>query len=290
MWSVLSAFGDVAFKTATKTGLVAGNEQPPYPCAWPLKKLAVDDDVAKVQAMCDANYAAVIEILNSPLWEIVNYTDPEAAEGGDLYLFGRPRIGAFNFAKATMSLLNCTPQNIIDIIHSESFDDRMKYSADMVKFEVIAKPTKNSQIQHCEYWAPPPVAGRDFCFLVSHHVDEEGTVYVVGCSVDYSECPKSKKRNIVRGSALWGWQMIPIGPNTLVSYVSTMNPRGWTPAFVIGWLKTEIAKELVGCRSLLYGKTFSVHKSELADLGISKEEIDLEYKRNSTGCKEVEDD
>ncbi|CUI15117.1 Hypothetical protein, putative [Bodo saltans] len=277
MKKVLSAVGNVAYNTASWAGLAAGTEQPPYPCAVPWRKIDDLSDTAAIDALAEEIYAAGKDMQQDPAWSIVDYRDPDAAEGGDLFLFTKPHVGPFNFAKATMTLLNCPVEKIIQVMHSEDIADRQRCSADLTGFEILAKPTPSTNLQRVEYWAPPPVAAREFCFLVGRKYDEEeDTTYIYGCSVDFVGCPKSDKINMVRGSCMWMWELTPIGPNTIATYVSALNPRGWTPTFVIGWLKTEIAKELVASRSLLYGIDFKVEKLTAEDLGLTMEELEIE--------------
>lgn len=289
MLNVLSVIGNAAYKTAAWTGLAAGTEQPPYPVASPLRKIDDLNDTVHIDSVAEEIFAAGVDMLKDPAWGIVDYHDPDSADGGDLYLYTKPHIGAFNFAKATMSLRDCSVEKIIAVMHSDDPADRKRCSADLSAFEIIAKPTPTTNIQRVEYWAPPPVASRDFSFLVGRKYDEEeDTTYIYGCSVDCAACPRSDKLSVVRGAAMWMWEMTPVGPNTLVTYVSCMNPRGWTPTFVVGWLKTEIAKELVNSRRLLYGIAFEVHKLTVEDMGLTIEEIEKEKAQMREAGAEVD--
>lgn len=277
MWNVLAAVGHAAYKTAAMTGLAAGTEQPPYPCAWPLQKLDSVDDTERVQELLDSIYVAAKDLLKNNddhKWQIVDFQDPDRAKGGDLHLFTRPHMGPFNFAKATMSLQNCTPEQVMDIMFSDKFAQRQRYSADLVRFDVLAQVPgfDKVSVQVLEYWVPKPGAHRDFVYLVDKKYDEEeDSYYVYGCSIDYT--PEEKNPKTVRGSCLWAWELTPIGGNTLATYASVMNPRGWTPTFVIGWLKTEIAKELVSARRLLYGEEVKLERTSFEAIGVSKDEI-----------------
>lgn len=277
MLNVLTALGSAAYKTAAWTGLAAGTEQPPYPVASPLRKIDDVTDVANIEAISEDVFKAGMDMLKDPAWSIVDFRDPDAGDGGDLFLYTKPHVGPFNFAKATMSLRDCSVEKILAVMHSEDPADRKRCSADLSAFEMFAKPTATTNLQRVEYWAPPPVASRDFCFLVGRKYDEEeDTTYIFGCSVDCAQCPKSERANVVRGSCMWMWEMTPIGPNTIVTYVSCLNPRGWTPTFVVGWLKTEIAKELIASRHLLYGLEFQVEKLTVEDMGLTVESIESE--------------
>ncbi|KEG15666.1 hypothetical protein DQ04_00011330 [Trypanosoma grayi] len=275
MWSVVSKVGKAAYSTAAKTGLAAGTEQPPYPCALPLLLLEDSDDTPRVQEMLDTIFAAAKDLLENDAehnWQLVDYQDPD--KGGDLHLFTRTHIGPFNFAKATVSFMGVTPQQVLDTMHGDDPESRKKYSANMAHFEILARPTPTSNIQYHEYWAPPPVAGREFVFLAEKkYVEEDDVYYVYGCSIDYA--PRAKKsNNHVRASCLWAWELTPIGNNTMATYVSCMNPRGWTPTFMIGWLKSEIGKELVACRRVLYGEAVNLERTGADTQETSEEGIE----------------
>ncbi|CUG86742.1 Hypothetical protein, putative, partial [Bodo saltans] len=129
MKKVLSAVGNVAYNTASWAGLAAGTEQPPYPCAVPWRKIDDLSDTAAIDALAEEIYAAGKDMQQDPAWSIVDYRDPDAAEGGDLFLFTKPHVGPFNFAKATMTLLNCPVEKIIQVMHSEDIADRQRCSA-----------------------------------------------------------------------------------------------------------------------------------------------------------------
>ncbi|KAH9598933.1 START domain [Trypanosoma melophagium] len=262
MWDVVSQVGRAAYRTAAKTGLAAGTEQPAYPCALPLQRLEDADDTPRVQELLANIFAAAKDLLENDAehrWQLVDYQDPD--KGGDLHLFTRPHIGPFNFAKATLSFMGVTPQQVLDTMHGDDSESRKKYSANLSTFEILARPTPTSNIQYHEYWAPPPVAGREFVFLAEKkYVEEDDVYYVYGCSIDYAPREKKSKTH-VRASCLWGWELTPIGNNTMATYVSCMNPRGWTPTFIIGWLRSEIGKELVSCRRVLYGEAVNLERN-----------------------------
>lgn len=287
MWDVVSRVGKAAYRTAALTGLAAGTEQPPYPCALPLKTVSSDSDVDSMREVLNSAFDASKDMLENNgehQWQLVDYVDPE--EGGDLHLFTRPRVGPFNFVKATLSFMGVSPQNVLDTMHSDNADDRKRYSANLSHFEVLAKPMAGCAIELHKYWAPPPVAGREFVFAAEKkYVESENVYYVHGCSIDYTPQMETSK-GFVRAACLWAWKLMPVGDNTLATYVSCMNPRGWTPPFIFGWLKSEIGKELVACRRVLYGETVKVERTTLQGMGLSDEVNNLtdeERKRMSEG-------
>ena len=77
----------------------------------------------------------------------------------------------------------------------------------------------------------------------------------------------------VRGASLWGWHLTPVGNDMLVSYVNCFDPRGWTPGFLLSWMKTTAAKEFCVIRSRLLGKDVVVQQTGLSEAGFSQEEI-----------------
>nr|CCC93476.1 conserved hypothetical protein [Trypanosoma congolense IL3000] len=272
MWDVVSRVGQAAYRTAAMTGLAAGTEQPPYPCALPLKVVDNDSDPACIQGILDSAFSATTDMFENNRehqWELVDYVDPE--EGGDLHLFTRPHVGPFNFVKATLSFVGVSPQNVLDTMHGSDVESRKKYSANLSHFEVLANPKQVCAIELHKYWAPPPIAGREFVFLTEKkYVESENMYYVYGCSIDYTPMKETSK-GFVRAACLWAWKLMPVGDNTMATYVSCMNPCGWTPTFIFGWLKSEIGKELVACRRVLYGETVNLERTTLQSMGLTDE-------------------
>lgn len=265
MFKVVSSLGNAAYKAAAKTGLAAGTEQPPYPCALPLHVVEDPNNGAEVQALADTVFEAAKDLIHNPnhAWKVVDYRDPDSKEGGDLVLLSKPHIGPYNFAKATMSFMNCSPERMLETVHGEDFEMRRKFSADLSAFTVIANPTPTTNIQYHEYYAPPPVSHRSLMYLVEkRYVPEEDAWYVYGCSIDYPAFTKGSARTI-RAMCLWAWELNQVGANTLGTYVSCMNPNGWAPTFIVGWLKSEIGKELVSIRRVLYGQQALLERTTL---------------------------
>ena len=110
-------------------------------------------------------------------------------------------------------------------------------------------------MEYNRYTAPPPVAARDFIYLVEkRYVPEQQSYYIYGTSVDFRDTAgvKIEKDKCVRGAVMFGWRLRMVGTTTHCTYVSCMNPNGWAPTFIVGWMKTEIAKEFQNSRRLLY--------------------------------------
>lgn len=250
-------------------------EKPPFPCASPLRTVNADD-ATQAQKVSDEVFAACESLFNDKKWTLGAYTDPD--EGGDLKLFTQPTIGTFHLVKAVMSIQNTTPDKIIEVMHPDTFEARQKFSADLNAFQIISRPTKDINIQHLGYYAPPPVAARDMCFLVTKKVLDDGSVYVYGCSVDCPQVPKNNGALLVRAASMWAWHILPVGPHCLTTYVNCFDPKGWTPRFVIKWLAYSVANELRVCRALLQGKDMKVKKIEVEDLGLTKEELEEKEK------------
>lgn len=257
------------------SALTGQYEQPPYPCAEPWKKLDDVSDVATAEKISEETYLACQAMMHDPKWSMLSYVDPDQAEGGDIKLFSRPAIGLFHFIKGSFSIRDTTVQKCMSVMHADNLPERQKFSAEIIGYEKIGRVNPNIHIEFLTYWAPPPVAGRDFCFLVTRK-EVDGSTWIYGSSVDYKQCPKTAA--YVRSSSMWCWQLTQVGEHVLLQYYNCFNPRGWAPRFIISWLKSSVANELRAARAVVNGKDFTVSKTELNDCGVSKEEIEAEIR------------
>ncbi|CCW60488.1 unnamed protein product [Phytomonas sp. EM1] len=251
MIRVVSSVGKAAYKAASKTGLTAGKEQPPYPCALPLQVVNGPDDMENIRRIADAIFEAALDLFHNPEhdWKTVEFRDPD---GGDLVLMTKSHIGQFNFARATMSFMNSTPELFLSTVHGESFEMRKEFSSELVTFNVLANPTPMMNIQYHEYRAPPPISNRYLIYLVEkRYVAEEDTWYIYGCSINYPPFKKFSS-NAVCSICLWTWELSQVGNNTIATYASCLSPNGWVPTFIVNWMKGAIAKEMVAIRRFLY--------------------------------------
>lgn len=262
------------WKLAAKTGLVSDGSQPPYGCAWPLKVLS---DIKEADALTDEHFEQAMALVNDKEWEIVAFKDPE--EGGDMHLWSKPQIGRYHHVKITMSLQNTDPQSVIDFALSEDLSTRKEFSADIQKLEVLAKTEKTS-LQHQVFSAPSPVAGRDFVFLCAQKELEGGAIIAYGCSVDSPKVPEESVP--VRGATLFAWHVTPVGDHVMVNYVNCFDPRGWTPSFLLAWLKSAATQEFVNIRAVLSGKKAKVEQLKLEECGVSKDELKAELEQAKT--------
>ncbi|KAG5468529.1 hypothetical protein CUR178_01361 [Leishmania enriettii] len=288
MFKFVSSVGDAAYKAATKSGLAAGSEQPPYPCALPLQVIEDSEDTDATERVLNDTYAAVQDLLTDDLpllhskisdakarkaFKLVDFTDSE----GDIRLYTRPHVGTYNFARVTFTLDNVSPAKILTFMHAQNLQDRNRYSNSLCQYDLIARNPKlpaqyigndndhleelcrlgirDWHVEYNRYRAPPPVAARDFIYLVEkRYVPEQQCYYIYGTSVDYRDTAgiTIKKDKCVRGAVMFGWRLQQIGSKVHCTYVSCMSPNGWAPTFIVSWMKTEIAKELQNARRLLY--------------------------------------
>ncbi|CBZ30169.1 conserved hypothetical protein [Leishmania mexicana MHOM/GT/2001/U1103] len=295
MFKFVSSIGDAAYKAASKTGLAAGSEQPPYPCALPLQVIEDCEDTETTERVLNDTYVAVQDLLSDDLpllhsaisdvkahkpFKLVDFTDRE----GDIRLFTRPHVGTYNFARVTLTLDNVSPAKVLAFMHPQSLKERNRYSNNLCQYDVIARnPELPAQyigndndhleelcrmgirdwhVEYNRYSAPPPVAARDFINLVEkRYVPEQRCYYIYGTSVDYRDTAgiTIEKDNCVRGAVVFGWRLQHVGSKTHCTYVSCMSPNGWAPTFIVGWMKTAIAKELQNARRLLYQDVPSSH-------------------------------
>eukprot|EP00796_Vickermania_ingenoplastis_P011979 gene11979-8252_t len=287
MFKFVSSIGNAAYKTAAKTGLAAGSEMPPYPCALPLQVIDDAEDTYQIEAILDATFDAVLDLtvggmakLNAAIpddkrrkdWKELDFVDSE----GDLKLNTRPHVGPYNFAKATLTLDDVPASLILKEMHAQNLESRKRYSSAICEYNVLhrnpmmppafvghdndhleelaERGIRDWHIEKQAYYAPPPVAGRDFIILVEKRfVPETGKYYIYGTSVDFPQGDPGKRTGYVRGIVMFGWEFIHTDDGmTHLTYVSSMNPNGWAPTFLVGWMKTEIAKEIQHSRRILY--------------------------------------
>lgn len=287
MFKFVSSIGNAAYKTATKTGLAAGSEMPPFPCALPLQEIRDSEDVYQMEAILDDTFDAIQELaagkmerLNSVVadktrhkgWKSVDFVDSE----GDLQLFSRPHVGPYNFALATLTFDRVPASMILHEMHAQSLESRKRYSNALKDYKVVLrnplfpsalvgrdddlleelaeKGIRDWHIEYTSFYAPPPVANRDLFILIEKRfVPETNKYYIYGTSVNFPEAEVPKKANYVRGIVMFGWEFQHAADGrTYAKYVSCMNPNGWAPTFLVGWMKSEIAKELQHSRRLLY--------------------------------------
>lgn len=287
MFKFVSSIGNAAYKTATKTGLAAGDEMPPLPCALPLQDIKDSQDVYQMESILDDTFECIQELaagnmerLNSVVadkarhkgWKSVDFVDSE----GDLQLFSRPHVGPYNFALATVTLDHIPASMILREMHAQSLDSRKRYSNALKDYKVVLrnplfppalvghdddlleelaeKGIRDWHIEYTSFYAPPPVANRDLFILIEKRfVPETNKYYIYGTSVNFPEADVPKKTNYVRGIVMFGWEFHHSADGmTHAKYVSCMNPNGWAPTFLVGWMKSEIAKEIQHSRRLLY--------------------------------------
>jgi hypothetical protein len=265
MWSAIGQM------TGLSSPTVADN--PAYDASvWPHKATA---DVEAVNKLLDEQHKQFDDLQNDKQWALHTWKDPS---GGDMHLWDRPQKGTFHYAKAIFSV-DGTPQDFFDLVGSTELSVRQKFSTDCVGMQALDKPTTDGTILHVKYWAPPPVAGRDFCFLVGRRDNADGSCDLWGSSVSSGLCPEESYQ-VVRGASLWGWRLIPVGDKTLVHYVNCFDPRGWAPGFLIEWMTTAVAKELCAIRSVLAGKEADLSRVELSEAGVSADEVQSEIAKH----------
>ncbi|CAJ1007687.1 hypothetical protein Q4I28_003000 [Leishmania naiffi] len=288
MFKFVSSIGDAAYKAASKTGLAAGSEQPPYPCAFPLQVIEDSEDTDATERALNDTYAAVQDLLSDDLpllnstiadakarkaFKPVDFTDRH----GDMRLFTRPHVGSYNFARATFTLDNVSPAKVLTFMHAQNLEERNRYSHNLCQYDVIARNprlpaqyvgndndhleelcrmgVRDWHVEYNRYSAPPPVSARDFVLLVEkRYVPEQQACYIYGTSIDYRGKTgiTSDKDDCVRGAVMFGWRFQQVDSKTYCTYVSCMSPNGWAPTFMVSWMKTAIAKEFQNARRLLY--------------------------------------
>ena len=239
-------------------GLTKG-EDVPWSCSWPNEDVT---DTRKCMKLLDKHHAEFQELLNMKDWTMLpDVKDPDPS--GDMKLFSRPSIGSFNFVKTQFSMKGTKASALPQLIFNPKLEVRQSFAADCVAVEVIDEPTMMSALTRTQYWAPPPAAHRDFVFLVGTREHDDGSYDIWGCSVRHDGVPE-KGGMVVRGTSLWGWHCIPVGDDCLATYVNCLDTRGWTPTFVMSWLKTLCINEISAARAVAMGKKANPQRTGLS--------------------------
>lgn len=254
--------------SSAKSAVVGGpTPDPECDVVWP----GVDvSDASACKALVEKHHAQ-FEKIQADKWALVpSFKDPE--EGGDMHLWDREQQGSHHCVKVTFSVQNTSAKKTVDLVSSTDMAIRGTFSADCTGMKVIEQPIgTDAKIVYVSYYTPPPVAHRDFCFLMGTKEHPDGTIDTWGCTVQSDKCPEVD--GYVRGTSFFGWKVTPVGDTTMVSYTNVFDPRGWTPGFVLNWLKSTCAKELSAVRAVLSGKKADVGQTSLADCGIDAKEV-----------------
>jgi len=280
MWSAISTLSNAAYNAAAvganaaysagaAIGVVTTGEAN-LPSAYPFKQPATPAE--RIALSHGHNYNEFIRIIDDAEWGLIPFTDPD---GGDIKLWTRPKEVTHHFMKATFLSLNKTPAEVAALVASESLADRQRFSPNMEALDYLVKDDDKTCVTYTKFWAPPPIAARDFVFLQGRKELSDGTIEIWGCSVGYES--KSEDAGLVRGASFWGWRLRPAMEHVMVTYFNVSDPRGWTPSFIFAWLKTQVSSDLVAIRDILSGKDRKVAKIESVEsCGISQEEVQKE--------------
>jgi hypothetical protein len=245
-----------------------GTTEVNLPSAYPFQNPATPAD--RIALCHTVLYPEFLRVLDAPEWGLIDFTDPEAKEGGDLKLWTKPKEGTHHFIKATFMIQNVTPQRVAALVASESIEDRQKFGPNMEVVNVFEKPDANTLMLYTKFWAPPPIASRDFVFLQGSKLHADGTLEIWGCSIAHEQYPEA---GFVRGASFWGWRLRPVMDHVMTTYFNVSDPRGWCPSFIFSWLKTQVSSDLLAIRAILLGKSVKVEKITVAGCGVSEEEV-----------------
>eukprot|EP01062_Namystynia_karyoxenos_P007267 TRINITY_DN12553_c0_g1_i1.p2 TRINITY_DN12553_c0_g1~~TRINITY_DN12553_c0_g1_i1.p2 ORF type:complete len:320 (+),score=98.21 TRINITY_DN12553_c0_g1_i1:123-962(+) len=229
---------------------------------------------AEAQRLADEQfYRAFLGVMDDPRWDLVQWDDPEKAKGGDLRLWSKPQDWSFHFIKATLTIPNVRPKDVIDLVASEDLATRRRFSADLTELDYLERLPGGATVTRVTYYVPPPIAPRQMLFLNSAKESPDGTMEVWGSSVvDERWAEGGAFSKEVRARCFWGWRARPVGDGDacLVSYFSSSDPAGGLPNFIFSFAKMAVSKELTALRAVLRGETVQqsgVTAEELQALG-----------------------
>eukprot|EP00759_Apiculatamorpha_spiralis_P040501 PhF_6_TR39055/c0_g1_i1/m.58447 len=276
MWdaisNVASAVGNAAYSTGAYVGLVGpGVDNSNLPSAYPFKEPKSKEE--KIDLCQNTHYQEFIRVMDGSEWGLVDFTDPEAKEGGDIKLWTRPQDGTHHFIKATFIVQNVAPAKAAALVASESVEERQKFGPNMEVVNFFEKVDDNTKFLYTKFWAPPPIAARDFVFLQGTKHFPDGTIEIWGCSVTNPTFPEE---GYVRGASFWGWRFRPLLDHVQTTYFNVSDPRGWCPSFIFSYLKTQVVSDLVAIRAVLTGKAVHAQKITVQDCGVTEEELKKE--------------
>eukprot|EP01065_Artemidia_motanka_P016579 TRINITY_DN2021_c0_g1_i1.p1 TRINITY_DN2021_c0_g1~~TRINITY_DN2021_c0_g1_i1.p1 ORF type:complete len:294 (+),score=91.03 TRINITY_DN2021_c0_g1_i1:93-884(+) len=199
------------------------------------------------------HYEAFCKTMDHPGWEPISYEDPEQAKGGDLRLLTKEVDWSIHFIKATFTVAQGSPKDVMDLVASEQLDTRKRFSKDISELEYLLKLPDNSTVARVTYWVPPPLASREMIFLQGRK-ETSDTIEVWGCSVTDDRWPdEGSFGKKVRAKCFWGWRAVQVGNGCLVSYFSCSDPAGGIPNVFFRWAKTAVSGELMALRTVLRG-------------------------------------
>eukprot|EP00758_Cryptobia_borreli_P001327 Tbor_TRINITY_DN2143_c0_g1::TRINITY_DN2143_c0_g1_i1::g.5513::m.5513 len=262
---------------------VSDYSQCPF-CAELPKSIPDPADVAKVQVIVDECYDTVNKAISCFKWAPLSFVDHDAIGRGStecLKLFSVDTIGKYHPVMACFTVSNTTVAKCIAVIHPPTIEERKKISGNISKFEILHEVNEHTHVQRVEYAAPPVIASRDFCFLVTRRDLPDDTTVIWGCSVDTPKGAQIQGSGLVRGTSVWGWKFTQIGNDVIMTYVQLFDPCGWVPKFIISWLKASVSEELIAARCCINGTEAKVTPISILDCG-TKEEI-IEYESAMAG-------
>ena len=230
--------------SAVTAGIVGNGEKVPFSCQVPFKKF--EESMSAAEPFVQMFYQEALALTDSPKWQVMETTDPD---GGDMKCWTQDQIGTYHLIKASFTIKNCKTAEVIARVTSERKAVRAEFSADLIELELLAEKA-GCQLLRIAYSAPPPSVARDFCFLTGLRTsDDAKRTEAWGCSIDIPSRPEEYEGH-VRAACLYMWRVDQVGEDTLCTYVTCFDPRGWAPPFLIAFFKGSATKEFCALRAL----------------------------------------
>jgi len=251
MWGMLAA-----------VGLASDGSQPDMGVAWPLKK--VENFDAEAMELTEKHMAECLKEIQGGDWEIAWKEEPT---DGDLVFWTKPAVGRYQNVKITLSFKNTTNEKLLALVQSVDLKTRQQFSADLAELETLEDNGKVS-MSKCVYSAPAGVAYREFITLGRTVQLDDSTSIAYGCSVDTDKVPEQSTP--VRGATQYCWHLTQVGDDVLATWCNCFDPRGWTPSFLLSWMKSAAINEFTNIRKVMRGEATEVKKTECE---MSEEEI-----------------
>lgn len=171
--------------------------------------------------------------------------------------------GDFAMAKGS-AMLPFPPRAVFDLVMLKTPDPRVtRIDPDLASITLVEELNAQTRIDHFLYKAVWPTAARDFCILSHWRVLENGTIAVVGISIEDPRVPPTKGN--VRGRVLQaGWLIEPVVDakpgltGSRVTMTAQIDLNGM-PGFVLKLIMSSQPMQIASLARLLDGRDKKFH-------------------------------
>jgi len=146
------------------------------------------------------------------------------------------------------------PKDLLELVRSMDLQVLKNWDDDTVKccvHKVIQSEPILIEVCYSIHTAPYPLAQREFVTVRAYKTLPDGTHIQVQTSINNKEFRTDP--SVVRGvNVLSGWRARPIEGKLHVSRITSIDPKGSIPYWVVALYKTKAAKNIEGMRGYLH--------------------------------------